>query len=412
MAVKPYTMARSYELFERAKQLVPGGIFGPRNPGFLGGTTHPCFFREGRGGRAIDVDGNEYIDLMCSFGANLLGYVHPGVEEAVRDQMSRGGLMTMPMDRWVELAEYLTDRTPLADWAIFAKNGSDVTTWCTNAARIFTGRKKILMATGAYHGFHSWCVPMPTGVPEEHRAGVVTFTWGDVASLRKAVDKHKGELAAVILTPIKHDVFCDLELPPAGFFAEVRRVCDAEGMLFIMDDIRCCYRLKFEGSHEHFGAEPDLVTIGKGMANGYPIAVAYGTERLKSAAEQVYFSGTHFYSGVPMAAALCTLELIRTEGAIERMAALGTRLREGIEAQAASHGVGISYSGPPAIPFVTFAAGGPAAAIAFAGHAAKHGLFIHPHHNWFISAGHTEQDIDEALAITDAGFALVKQMFG
>ncbi len=410
--MKEYDLTKSLEMFEKAKTLIPNGIFGPRNPMFLGNQTHPCFFRSGKGGRAIDVDGNEYIDYMCSFGANLLGYLHPKVEEAVNKQMQKGGLMTMPMDVWTELAEYLVEHTPLADWVIFAKNGSDVTTWCTNVARVHTKKKKILMAMGSYHGFHSWSVPTPTGVPDEHRAGVVTFTYNSIESFTKAFEKHKDELAAVILTPIKHDIFQDLELPVPGYFDAVRKACDENNVVFIMDDIRCCYRLKFEGSHEYFNTTPDLVTIGKGMANGHPIAVAYGTEKMKQAACQVYFSGTHFYSGAPMAAALAALEIIRTEGVIEKINHLGQMLKDGMLEQAQSHGVEVSWSGPLGIPFMRFPKGGPAASITFAGSATKRGVFLHPHHNWFVCAGHTEEDIKQTLEVTDECFAIVKKQIG
>ena len=406
-------LTKSYEMFAKAQELVPNGIYGPRNPSFLdsGAKAFPCFLREGKGAHIIDVDGNEYIDFMCSFGANLLGFRHPRVEEAVIDQMGRGGLLTMPGDKWVQLAEYLTAHTPLADWVIFGKNGSDVTSWCTNVARVHTKKSKILMAMGAYHGFHAWSVPTPTGVPKEHRAGIVTFTYNSIESFHKAVEKYKDELAAVILTPIRHEVFSDLEMPVEGFYDAVRKTCDQENMVFIMDDIRCCYRLKFEGSHEYFGTRPDLVTIGKGMANGYPISVAYGTAEMKQAACQVYFSGTHFYSSVPMAASLATLEIIRNEGIIDRMNELGNNLKKGILEQATAHGVEVSYSGPPSIPFMTFKNGGPAAALLFTSEAARRGIFLHPHHNWFVCAGHTDEDIKKTLEVTDVCFKMVKEKF-
>ena len=407
--MKEFNLETSYKLFEEARTLVPNGIFGPRNPNFMVPGEYPCFFREGYMGHAVDVDGNEYIDYMCAFGANLLGYRHPKVDEAVKDQMSRGGLMTMPMDRWVELARLITETTPSADWVIFAKNGSDVTSWCVNAARVISGRTKILMAEGAYHGFHAWCVPMPTGIPDEHRSGIVTFKYNDLESLRAAVAENKGELAAIILTPMKHEVFSDIEMPVPGFYDEVRRLCDDEGMLFIMDDIRCCYRLKYEGSHEYFGADPDLVTVGKGIANLYPISVAYGKAKHLADATQVYHSGTHFYSAVPMAAAIATLDIIRTEGVIERVNTIGTMLKDGILEQATAHGLEVNYSGPPAIPYMTFAGDSSFQwNRIFCGAAVRRGVFLHPHHNWFICAGHTEEDIKKTLAVTDECFKILK----
>jgi len=409
--VKEFSLEKSHEMFEKAQKLVPNGIFGPRNPNFMVPGAYPCFFREGKGGRAIDVDGNEYIDFMCAFGANLLGYRHPKVDEAVHKQQSEsGGLMTMPMDRWVELAEYITDHTPSADFVIFAKNGSDVTTWCTNVARVHTRRQKILMAMGSYHGFHAWCVPATAGIPNEHRAGILNFDYNNVDSLKRVVEKNSGEIAAIILTPMRHEAFSDISMPEEGFFKAVREVCDEEGMLFIMDDIRCCYRLKFEGSHEYFGADPDLVTIGKGMANGYPLSVAYGKNHVMKSAQQVYFSGTHFYSAGPMAAALTALEIVRTEGIIDKVNATGEMFRKGLLEQAASHGVEVNYTGPPPIPFMTFVGdSGFQWSRLFCAEAIKRGVFLHPHHNWFICAGHSEEDIKFALEATDECFKKVKE---
>ncbi|MFA6448522.1 MAG: aminotransferase class III-fold pyridoxal phosphate-dependent enzyme [bacterium] len=408
---KLYDLTKSHALFARAQDLIPNGIFGPRNPNFMVGGQYPCFFREGYMGHAVDVDGNDYIDFMCSFGANLLGYRHPAIEEAAREQMSRGGLMTMPMDRWVEAAEYLTKHIPLADFVIFAKNGSDVTTWCTRVARVHTKRKKILMADGTYHGFHDWCVPSSTGVHDLHRAGIISFKYNDVESLRKAVESNKGEIAAIILTPMRHEAFSNVELPVDGFFKEVRKVCDEEGIVFIMDDIRCCFRLKFEGSHEYFGAEPDLVTIGKGMSNGYPLSVAYGRESMKKAACNVFFSGTHFYSGMPLAVMLTCLEIVRTEGVIDKINKIGTLLKNGLLDLAAKHSVDVTYSGPPSIPFMNFNYQNAfVLRNTFCSNAVRRGLFLHPHHNWFVCAGHTEDDIARALEIADICFEKTKEL--
>ncbi|HOO57571.1 MAG TPA: aminotransferase class III-fold pyridoxal phosphate-dependent enzyme [bacterium] len=411
MSEELFDISKSLEMFEHAQQVIPNGIFGPRNPNFMVGGQYPCFFREGYMGHATDVDGNEYIDFMCSFGANLLGYRHPVVEEAVKEQMTRGGLMTMPMDRWVEAADYITQNIPLADWVIFAKNGSDVTTWCTRVARVHTKRKKILMASGTYHGFHDWCVPTTTGVNPAHRADILGFEFNNVESLKKAVENNKDEIAGIILTPMRHEAFSNVELPKEGFFDAVREVCDENGIVFIMDDIRCCFRLKFEGSHEYFGAKPDLVTIGKGITNGYPLSVAYGKEDLKRAACNVFFSGTHFYSGIPMAAAVAALKYIKEENVLAHINKIGEMFKNGIIELAEKHSVDITYSGPPAIPFVNFNSPNTfQMRSTFCSNAVRRGVFLHPHHNWFICGGHTEDDIAKTMEVLDICFEKVKEL--
>ena len=146
--------------------------------------AYPYFFERGEGCRVWDVDGNEYIDLMCSYGPIVLGHRHPKVEEAARQQMQRGDCFNAPTRLWVELAEHLVGITPFADWAAFAKNGSDVCTWAVAVAREHTGRRKVAKADGAYHGAHAWCTPLAAGVTPEDTANVLTFTYNDVDSLR------------------------------------------------------------------------------------------------------------------------------------------------------------------------------------------------------------------------------------
>ena len=159
--MKPYTFENSDALMERARKVVPGGIYGHQTPLVLTKGAYPSFFARGEGSHIWDVDGNEYIDYMCSYGPIVLGHRHPKVEEAARRQMELGNCFNAPGPVWVELAEHLVSITPFADWTVFAKNGSDVCTWATEVARHATGRPKIAMCSGAYHGTHAWCTPMP-----------------------------------------------------------------------------------------------------------------------------------------------------------------------------------------------------------------------------------------------------------
>ena len=157
--MKPYTFEQSNALMERAKKVVPGGIYGHQTPLVLTKGAYPSFFARGEGSHIWDVDGNEYIDYMCSYGPIVLGHRHPKVDEAARRQMDLGNCFNAPGPVWVDLAEHLVSITPFADWTVFAKNGSDVCTWATEVARQATGRPKIAMCSGAYHGTHAWCTP-------------------------------------------------------------------------------------------------------------------------------------------------------------------------------------------------------------------------------------------------------------
>ena len=302
--MKPYQFTRSEALFERAKKVIPGGIYGHQTPLLLTPGSYPSFFARGKGAHIWDVDGNEYIDYMCSYGPIVVGHLNQRVEEAVRKQAAEGNCFNAPTARWVELAERLVSITPFADWAAFAKNGSDVCTWATEVARHATGRPKIAMAEGAYHGAHAWVTPVPNGVTPEDRANIVYFRYNDLASLKRVIDENRGKMAGLIISPFRHDAGHDSELPAEGFLSGVRKVCDDNGMVFILDDVRAGFRLHMGGSGEIFGVRPDLSTYCKAIANGYPLSACMGIDSLKKPAAEVFFTGSYFTSAVPMAASL------------------------------------------------------------------------------------------------------------
>lgn len=401
---------KSEALYARAKKVVPGGIYGHQSPRLLVEGSYPYFFDRGLGSRVWDIDGNEYIDFMCSYGPIVLGHRHPKVEEAVLAQMRKGNCFNGPTEAWVELAEHLVRITPFADWSVFAKNGSDVCTWAVMVAREHTGRPKVAVAQGAYHGTHAWCTPLPGGTTPEDRANVVTFQYNDLDGLQRVVGRHRSELAAVMVTPFRHDAGRDQELPIEGFHAAIRRLCDENGMVFILDDVRAGFRLHIGGSGEFFEVRPDLACYCKAIANGYPLAACLGREELRGAAKRVFFTGSYFTSAVPLAASLACLRELQACGGIDLMRHVGTMFCRGLAEQARGHGVEVTLSGPPAMPFMSFKDDARfERSRIFAAECARRGVYLHPTHNWFLSAAHTESDIHRALEVTDRAFAAVKR---
>ncbi|HOD13590.1 MAG TPA: aminotransferase class III-fold pyridoxal phosphate-dependent enzyme [Spirochaetota bacterium] len=411
--MKLYTFEKSYRMFEEARAIVPNGIYGPRTPHFLTYGSYPCFFTHGRGSHVWDVDGNEYIDYMCSFGTNVLGMCNPEVDAAAADQMARGNSFTLPTDRWNELASLMVRQVDGMDWTAFGKNGSDVTTYATTIARKHTGRRIIINLKGAYNGAHFWCSHSTVGVPDEYRAHVLSFAFNDLDDLAALLEKHRGDVAGIMLTPHHHPAMADQALPADGFYAGLQELCKKEGAVFIMDDIRCGFRLHERGSHRYYGCEPDLACFGKAMANGYPISAITGKASLKPAAEACYFTGTHFFAAVPMAAAIATIGIINRDGIIPRLHKLGTQLRDGITAQAAEAGLLVRYTGHPVMPFLRFEGDTNFSLNRFfCGEAARRGIFLHPHHNWFVCAEHTGDDIARTLEVTRECFGLVREKTG
>jgi glutamate-1-semialdehyde 2,1-aminomutase len=412
-AEKPHTYERSNALLERANRVVPGGVYGHQSPNLLVPGSYPTFLARGKGCRIWDVDGNEYIDFMCSYGPIVLGHRHPKVEDAVRAQEEQADCQNLPSERWVELAELLVDITPAADWAVYAKNGSDATSWSIAVARAHTGRSKVIMAEGAYHGSHPWCTPNPAGTTEGERADTLTFKYNDLEDLLQVAAEQRGQVAAIILCPFRHDVFHNEEMPTPAFHEGVRALCDEEGIVLVLDDVRAGFRLHLGGSGEALGLRPDLICYSKAVANGYALSVGLGREELREAAQQIYLTGSFFTAAASMAAAIATVNALRDEKGIEKMRVAGTRFREGLDQQARSLGLAITLSGPPAIPFLTFDADqGFERSRLWAGECARRGVFLSPYHNWFLCAAHSEADIDEALVATEGAFKVVKEQFG
>jgi len=389
---------KSVEMFERAQKLTPTGYQAPQNPYFYGLGNSPAFLKGAKGCRITDVDGNEYVDYLCGLGAMVLGYRHPKVEEAARKQADQGDLMTFPSERWLDLAEFMVERIPGMEWANFGKNGSDATSYMVQVARTHTGKNGIAMISHAYHGIHHWCCGPTPGVPEEYRKHVYEFAFNDTEGLEKIVSEHSGDMAAVILTPVRHDVADDQELPAEGFFKKVREICDREGMLLLLDDIRCGFRYHPDGSAAYFGMDADMIAFGKAVSNGQPISIAMGKEKLMDAARQFMWIGTHFYSAVPMAAAIACLTELKESGAVEHMTAMGEMLREGVTGAAEEAGLPVRYSGHPTMPLLLFEED-PAfeRAKKLSALMIEKGFLIHPIHNWFISAAHKEEDISRTV---------------
>jgi glutamate-1-semialdehyde 2,1-aminomutase len=395
-------------LRERAAKVIPGGMYGHLSVRRLP-TEYPQFYARSEGARVWDVDGNEYVDLMCSFGPMILGYNHPKVEQAAAAQRANGDTQPGPGEVLVDLAELFVDRVDHAEWAVFAKNGSDATRLCLSAARATTGRRAVLAVTTSYHGWLEWSNPFADGQTRHDDADTFRYLYNDLDSVRGAVEEAGGEnVAAIFVSPFRHDAGYDAEELDPKFARGVRALCDEIGAALVMDEVRAGFRLHHGSSWEPFGVQPDLSAWSKAIANGYPLAAAVGKERFAEGMQQVFATGSFWCQAVPMAAAIATIHALRDEDAVGQMVRSGTRLRAGLDAQASEHSVEISQTGPVQIPTVTFADDAKfAKAMRFCGVAAENGVILHPRHNWFLSAAHTDDDIDRVLEVTEEAFRAV-----
>jgi glutamate-1-semialdehyde 2,1-aminomutase len=411
--LSPVSRHKDAQLRERASKVIPGGMYGHLSVRRLP-AQYPQFYERVQGCHVWDVDGREFVDMMCSFGPMILGYQHEKVEQAAAAQRARGDTQPGPGECMVEFAELLTERVDYADWAMFAKNGSDATRLCLSAARAATGRRQVLAAETSYHGWSDWSNGLADGGEGRRDPETFRYVYNDLDSVGSAVERAGADkVAAIFVSPFRHDAGHDQERVDPEFAKGVRALCDQIGAALIMDEVRAGFRLHHGSSWEPLGVKPDLSAWSKAIANGYPIAATLGSERFRPGIEQVFATGSFWYQAVPMAAGVATLHALKDENAISNMETKGERLRNGIANQADEFSCEVSQTGPVQLPNLSFADdAGFAKALTFCGEAAANGAILHPRHNWFLSAAHTDADIDRVLEATEAGFRAVRAAFG
>jgi glutamate-1-semialdehyde 2,1-aminomutase len=400
---------RSLELFARAAEVIPCGIYGHTSPAVGLPGAFPYYAERAEGCRYWDVDGNEYIDYLCGYGPMILGHQHPQVEEAAAKVQRDALCLNHPGPVMVDLAERLVALIEFASWAVFGKNGSDMTTWALQVAREHTKRRKILKIAGAYHGIDPWCTPGHGGLIEEDRAHIHDFAWNDLESFERLLKQHRGDIAGVIMTPYHHPTFKASEMPAEGFWKHVEQRCRREGIVLILDDIRAGFRLHLRGSHKIFGFEPDLICFCKAIANGHALSATLGRKELKVAASKVFLTGSYWNSAPAMAASMACLEIMEKEDTAAVLKHTGEAFMSGLVNAGKRHGYDMLASGPPAIPFLTFANDPDLRKQQrFCGEVTRRGAIFHPHHNWFLSSAHQTEDIAATLTMADEAFALMR----
>ena len=398
------TLENDKQLRHRAEKVIPNGMYGHQSVLLLPPET-PQFFSKAKGAYLWDPDGNRYIDYLCGYGPQLLGYGHEEVDEAYIRQLKQIDVATGPTPLMVDLAEAWVGLVDHADWAMFCKNGTDATTIALMTARAYRGRKKVLIAQGAYHGAANWCTPFPDGTVPDDRAHFISYTYNDVASLEAAVEEAGDDLAAIFASPFKHDVLTEQQLPDPAYAQRARALCDEKDALLIVDEIRAGLRIARDASWSLIGVKPDLTSWGKSLANGHPISALLGNDKAKEAAGKIYVTGSFWFAGAAMAASMVTLKLIRESNYLEHMIAMGDRLRAGLNEIAERRGIEISQTGPSQMPLIMFpdGAGGFNMEIGyeFTTGLMRRGVYFHPWHNMFISAAMTADDIDLTLTAAD-----------
>jgi glutamate-1-semialdehyde aminotransferase len=409
-------ITKSRELFEEAKTLVPGGVLGARKPGDFIEGEYPIFLEYGKGSRLIDVDGNEFIDFLCGYGPIILGYREDEVDDAVLRQIKdKGFCFTLTQPYQNQLAQKLVEIVPCSELSIFLKTGSDATTAAIRIARAFTGRIKVMRC--GYHGWHDWCVEMKGGIPEKFYEDVYEFRYNDLDELDNLMKKHGDRTAAIIMTPFGHPLHQKMQIPVPGFLEGVRALADKYGAVLVYDEGRTGFRLAMGGAQELYNVKPDLVVLGKGMANGYAISVVTGRKDvMMAAATRLFISSTFFPNSDGYIAALKTIEILQRENVLKNIWDKGGRLMKKIQAIIDKYETGAELSGVAPMFFVTFRKDAANSQRGrrddFYTQLIRKGFFFTPHHHAYISYRHTEEDLDLAAKAMDEAMAYVSEKYG
>lgn len=412
---QPYTFDRSKELWQRALKVIPGGSQGTRTPEF---EDCPIFFDHTKGSHMWDVDGNEFIDFLCSIGPVLLGYAYDPVDDLVREVVNKGFQSSMNNPVLVDAAETLVGMIPNAAGVRYMKTGTEATLLAVRLARHITGRMYI-----ARHGYHGWADVFQgkwnlKGVDADASKKMIWFD-GTYQDLDRVMTESPYKFAAAMICP------ADVKPFTRENYQGIIDVAHKHGALAIFDEIKSGFRISPGGAQEYLGVTPDITTFSKGMANGYPLSAIVGVKGVIDQLPEAGIAGTFSVEGLALAASYATLKTIRDKGVVPHLYKMGQRLIDGMSRIIETNGMGDkgmkSYGDPVAsmprleweegsVKFGTQAPEDPACKFFFS-ELMKRGIYFSSWHVGFMMFSHTEADVDEALNVMDDCMKMTKAKF-
>lgn len=421
--------SRSNSLFRHASKLIPGGVNSPaRAFGAVGGT--PPFIKRGDGACLFDVDGNQYVDYVGSWGPHLFGHRHPSILEAIQAALTIGTSFGAPTEAEAELAQLVVEMVPSIEMVRMVNSGTEATMSAIRVARGFTGRSGIVKFSGCYHGHVDSLLvaagsgaltlgcPSSPGVPAGCTADTVVLPYNDCESLRTAFAANGSKLAAVILEPVVGNMGC--VVPSHEFIKLLRELCTQYGTVLIFDEVMTGFRVAAGGAQGLFGIRPDMTTLGKIIGAGMPVG-AYGGRadimQFVSPVGKVYQAGTLSGNPVAMAAGIAMLNLIRRENPYSRLEQISSRLASGFTKAATDAGIPVQVNRVGSM-LTVFMTGDPVTDLdsALRSDTAKFSKWFHGMLNrgvylpcsqfeaMFVSAVHSDDEIQRTIDAATAAF--------
>ncbi|KUP21464.1 glutamate-1-semialdehyde aminotransferase [Paenibacillus sp. DMB5] len=411
----------SRNAFEEAKQYIPGGVNSPVRAFKSVGLT-PVYVDHGIGSRIYDIDGNSFIDYVCSWGPLIMGHAHPEVVKALQETAVKGTSFGAPTLLETEMAKLVVERVPSVDIVRMVNSGTEATMSAIRLARGYTGRSKILKFEGSYHGHADSLLikagsgvatlglPDSPGVPEGVAVNTITVPYNDLEGVKIAFERYGNEIAAVIVEPIAGNM--GVVPPQPGFLEGLRKVTTGYGALLIFDEVMTGFRVNRSCAQGLFGIEPDLTCFGKVIGGGLPVGAYGGRGEIMeqmAPAGPIYQAGTLSGNPLAMAAGYSTLQLLTPE-VYDRLETLGARLEAGLKRNSVDTGIPLTINriGSMVCPFFTE---GPVYNFetaktsnleqfrSYFGKMLDQGISVPPSQfeGMFVSGVHSEQDIDDTL---------------
>ena len=425
--------SRNQQLFEKSQKLIPGGVNSPvRAFRSVGGT--PVFFKRGLGSKLWDEDDKQYIDYIGSWGPMILGHAHPEVIKSVQETAENSLSFGAPTARELDMAEMVTKLVPSMEQVRLVSSGTEATMSAIRLARGFTHRSKIVKFEGCYHGHAdallvkagsgllTFGTPSSAGVPPEVAAHTLTLNYNDIAGVEALFKEIGNEIACVIVEPVAGNM--NLITPVPGFLECLRAQCTQHGAVLIFDEVMTGFRVALGGAQAHYNIKPDLTTLGKVIGGGLPVGAFGGRADIMhclAPVGPVYQAGTLSGNPVAVAAGLKTLSLIQASNFHEKLTATAKRLVDGLSAAAKEAGIDFSANSIGGMFGIYFSKNVPTsfdevmksdkeAFNRFFHLMLDEGVYLAPSafEAGFVSAAHSEEDIDATIAAAKRSFAKLK----
>ena len=415
-----HSVRRSLEIYERARALIPGTTqLISRRPTRAALGVSPIYAERAKGCRIWDVDGNEYIDWTSAVGPVILGYADHVVDDAVRAQIARGAIYSIVQESAVELAEELVRIVPSAEMVRYCKGGGEACTIAVRIARGVTGRDRVLFC--GYHGWHDWYQAAnlgaerlaehlfngiePIGVPRSLEGTAMPFTYGDLEELEGLLQQHAGEVACIIMEPMRSGE------PPEGYLAGVRDLATRYGVVLIFDEVSSGWRVARGSAQEYVGVTPDMTVFAKAISNGYPMGAVVGKREFMEPASRMFISSAYWDDNIGIAASLACLRELERRDAVAHFNRIGALFKEQVNAAAAAAGLAAQCVGVAAHPSIRIEVDDPAEAAKvnalFIQENARRGVILAT--GFMFNCSHGESEVERTAAVVEESFGKIAE---